>query len=475
MVASGGYGAEIDLDKIPVSVKDLPPYVVACSETQERLMWIVPQDLKQMVLDHYNVDWDLPDVAEGACAAEIGKVIKEDKYIIKHYGEIVMNAKPCDITEGLRYNRPHDTKKSTQTDEGVDMSKEAIEAVIKKVIGDKNVASRDVIYETYDKDVQGISVIERGMADAGVIAPLVSRFELNGKPEQKVGVALAVAANPRYGLISAKEQGSLAVLESSRCVAAVGAIPWCITDCLNYGSPEDPKQMQELIDGIEGVSEALKSVPHKLYGTPVPTISGNVSLYNYSGTRAIPPTAVIGMLGKLDNYEKAITLDIKEGGSIYLLGERKKELGGSVLFDILKKPIEAGNLPSSNYVAAKSEIYSVIDAIDKGLLLSAHRIAHGGMITAILEMFFAAHESKGCKIEVNTNDLTLAEFLFSETGGFICQTSDDTAFENILNSNGAKYLKLGEVSSSNTVSINGTKFNVAELRTIYKEGLRSKL
>src|SRR5690606_21843060 len=115
-------------------------------------------------------------------------------------------------------------------------------------------------------------------ADAGLIAPLLNRFEL-APADRKVGVALSVDANPRYGLISAKAQSSLAVLEGMRNVAAVGATPWCITDCLNYGNPENPTEMQEIIDGIAGIKEALESMPHKLHpDEPTPVVSGNVSL-----------------------------------------------------------------------------------------------------------------------------------------------------------------------------------------------------
>ena len=481
-VEPAGYGAIIDLEKIPVAIEGLNPAVIACSETQERLLWIVPPEIEQMVLDHYNIEWDLPDVAKGARAAVIGKVIEEDKYVLLYKGEEVCHARPCDITEGLLYDREHTPTEINQTDEGAELSDEQIVDAIKKILAHENVASRKPVYENYDKNVQGITVIEPGHADAGLIAPLLNRPELDGHEAQKVGIALSVDANPRYGRISAKHQAALAVVEGMRNVAAVGATPWCITDCLNYGNPEQADQMQEIVDGIEGVGEALRVIGHKInIGEPVPCISGNVSLYNFSKNRSIPPSAIIGMLGHMKNYEKAITMDMKdEKSTLYLIGKRKKELGGSVLFDILGKPLDAGQLPSLDYDAARSEIFGLIDAIDQGLVLAAHDISDGGMVTALLEMLIIAETELGAELELPTESigLTLAEKLFSETGGFVCQIADEHAeeFETLMKAAGATANIIGHVKRKSTeVKINDIKLDIQELAPLFNDGLRNKL
>jgi phosphoribosylformylglycinamidine synthase len=481
MVAAAGYGAEIDLNKVRVAYQGLPAHVVACSETQERLMWIVPSELAQEVVDHYNITWDLPDVAKGAGASVVGKVITEDRYTLTYNGEVVCNARPEDITSGILYDRPHTPNITNQLEVGLDLSNAEIMSLTTQIMGHENVASRQPIYEKYDKDVQGITIIESGEADAGLIAPLLNRFEL-APSDRKVGVALSVDANPRYGLISAKSQSSLAVLEGMRNVAAIGATPWCITDCLNYGNPENPSEMQEIVDGIAGIKEALESMPHKLHpDEPTPVVSGNVSLYNYSKNRSVPPSAIVATVGVIPNFEKAI----KQGAhsvesAFYLVGYRQASLGGSVAFDILQKPINQGFLPEINYQKAKSEIFGLIDAIDAETVLAAHDISDGGLITAILEMFFASEHKLGADLKVDPSQfgLTLAEFLFSETGGFVVQvpTNKQAKFEQIMSENEAQITNLGQANMhTQQIQINDLQFNIPELNELHLNGLRNKL
>ena len=477
-VEPAGYGAVIDLEKVPTAVDGLPPYVIACSETQERFMWIVPQEIKQMVIDHYNITWDLPDIAKGARAAEIGYVTTEEKYIMRWHGEEIINARPCDITEGLLVDRPHAPVHTEQTDVGIDMSWAEIVDALKKVVSHENVASRAPIYENYDKDVQGITIIEPGEADAGLIAPLLNRFELDGREEQKVGVALSVDANPRFGRISAKAQAAHAVVESMRNVAAIGATPWCITDCLNYGSPEAPEQLQEIMDGIEGVGDALRAIPGKGLDEPTPCVSGNVSLYNFSKNQSIPPSAIIGMLGRVPDYSKAITMDIKDQtSSLYLVGNRKKEMGGSVLFEVLGKDLSEGLLPELDYDSAKAEIYSMIDAIDNESVIAAHDISDGGMIVSALEMFFNGPSTLGANLTIPSEaiGLTLAETLFTETGGFICQVADEEKFKQTAEQHGAVIHKLGEINQTGTLTVNDQELTIKDYKELHTNGLRSKL
>jgi phosphoribosylformylglycinamidine synthase II len=481
MVGAAGYGAEIDLNNVHTALQGLPAHVVACSETQERLMWIVPQSIAQEVVDHYNITWDLPDTAKGAGASIVGKVIAEDRYTLTYNGEVVCNARPEDLTSGLLYDRPHTPAVSKQNLAGLDLSDAEILNLTTQIVQHENVASRKPIYEKYDKDVQGITIIESGEADAGLIAPLLNRFEL-APSDRKVGVALSVDANPRYGLISAKNQSALAVLEGMRNVAAVGATPWCITDCLNYGNPEDPEQMQEIVDGIAGIKEALESMPHKLHpNEPTPVVSGNVSLYNYSKNRSVPPSAIVATVGVMPNYEKSIKQGLRpEESYLYLIGDRKQELGGSVAFDVLKKSITEGFLPSVDYAAAKSEIFGLIDAIDAETVHAAHDISDGGLIIALLEMFFSSEHQMGAELMIPPESvgLKLAEILFSETGGFTVQVPITKAekFEQIMQTNGAKVHKLGTTKlGSNLLKLNNLEFKIPELKELHENGLRNKL
>jgi phosphoribosylformylglycinamidine synthase len=482
MVGAAGYGAELDLNKVITAFEGLPAHVVACSETQERLMWIVPQEIAQEVVDHYNLTWDLPDVAKGAGASIVGKVIAENRYTLTYNNEIVCNAEPDQLTSGILYDRPYSPIPSKQEPAGLDLTDNEILDLTTQIVAHENVASRKSIYEKYDKDVQGISIIESGEADAGLIAPLLNRFEL-APNDRKVGVALSVDANPRYGLISAKAQSSLAVLEGMRNVAAVGATPWCITDCLNYGNPENPTEMQEIVDGIAGIKEALESMPHKLHPTEAtPVVSGNVSLYNYSKNRSVPPSAVIATVGVIPNYEKAVRQGLKcKDSALYLVGARKSELGGSVAFDVLEKPITQGSLPSVDYTAAKAEIFGLIDAIDAETVSAAHDISDGGLIVAILEMYFSSDSNLGGQLTLpidQHSDLTTAEILFSETGGFVVQVPaiKTKEFEQIMQTNGAKVYKLGQVvENSTTLKVDQFEFDIPALKHLHQTSLHQKL
>lgn len=454
MVAHSGYGANIDLDKLHVALDGLPAHVVACAETQERMCWIVPKELTKLILKHYNETWALPHIAKGAGASVIGKVTKGN-YVLTYRGTKVCDAKPDAITEGLLYNRPTKPRKFTGKEPKFGMPRDLKDALM-KVISHENVACRAPIYESYDKNVQGISVIEAGDADAGVIAPLRNRDDVT--PElQKIGVALKLDANPRYGQIDPYLQAASAVVEGCRNVAAVGALPICITDCLNYGNPEKPDQMWELVRGVEGIRDALQGIglihvnaaardayngavaaekaaaeavllaaknakakrgrkakpkPVKkekiaplAQPIPLPCISGNVSLYNLSPRGAIAPQALIATIGRMENVERAITQRLKEAGNhLFLLGPRKDELGGSVYYDVQGEL--GANVPNPDFELAAKEIELVVDLINKGLVESCHDISDGGLATTLTEMCLGGRGDGrvGAKVVITTID-----------------------------------------------------------------------
>ncbi|MEK9132691.1 MAG: AIR synthase related protein, partial [Patescibacteria group bacterium] len=279
-----------------------------------------------MVLKHYNETWALPKISKGARASVIGKVTKGPNYVVKYRGITVCNAKASDITEGIQYNRPFKEPRQAFKEPKLPMPRD-LKKVLLELLAHENIACRMPVYESYDKNVQAITVIEAGQGDAGVIAPFRNREDA---PEvlKNVGVALATDANPLYGEIDPYWQAANAVVESCRNVAAVGATPWCVTDCLNYGSPEDPTQMWEFVTGVKGVSDALRGIGLRGFEkTPLPCISGNVSLYNLSERGSIAAQAVIATVGKMENASRAVTHKLKKHGSLlYLIGPRKNEL-----------------------------------------------------------------------------------------------------------------------------------------------------
>ncbi|MFH1641300.1 MAG: phosphoribosylformylglycinamidine synthase subunit PurL [Nanoarchaeota archaeon] len=412
---SGGFGAEIDINKIHISMENLPPYVIACGETQERFTWISPPEFTPEILKIYNEDFELPMVAQGAMAKVIGKVTKSMEYKLSFDGKIVCNVPVEILTKGIKYERKKQTQKRNfyepNLKEPVDYNMAAL-----KVLAHPNVASRAIIYKHYDTEVQGLAVLRPGEADAGVQAPI---------PGCKAALALSVDHNPKYSRIDPYWGAVNAVAEAMRNVACVGATPYGMTDCLCFGSPEFPESFNDFYDSVKGISDAANKICLKDDNkSAVPFVSGNVSFYNENASgKQVDPSPIIACLGYIKDYTKVITMKLKKTNSaLFMAGKRKDELGGSVYYDIFN---EIGqNVPKIDFESEKNRIYSVIDCIEKGLLLSCHDISDGGMFTTLSEMVLGG-EADG-KIGINidiSSELRFDKFLFSETSGFIFEVN----------------------------------------------------
>jgi phosphoribosylformylglycinamidine synthase len=495
-VAKAGYGADLYLDKIHVGMKNLHPSVVACAETQERFAWTCHPDLTKMILDHYNKKWDLPMVAENAGAKYVGKV-RKGNYTVWFNGEKEADAPAKDLTEGLQYDRLVEDPQKTFNEPNIEEKSDYSEDLL-RLLESENIASRRPVFEKYDKQVRGDTVVESGEADATILAPLLGE-DVSDKLK-KTGVALSTDGNPRYGKISPYYQGMNAVIESMRNVAAVGAYPIALTDCLNYGNPEKPQQMWEFVEGVRGIKDACEGVPLKIaQDVATPIISGNVSLYNESKGKAIAPSAVIACAGKIEDYEKAPTMQLKNDGDIlYLLGARKNELGGSEFYRLIGEI--GANVPKPDLPQVKAQIYSMVDAVDAGIVEAAHDISEGGMAVALAEMSFGgrAEGDLGVEVEIDGADggtdmliadktsdpnLTIYQKLFSETGGFIVEVKPANCgkFEEVCGKNGVKEIyKIGEVKQNSAIVIKNNVVTVVDLslqkaRSAWWNGLRDKM
>ena len=415
---SAGYGAKINVDNIHISMNDLPPYVVACGETQERFTWISPKEFTPTILKIYNEDFELPMVAKGAQAKIIGEVTKDTDYILKHNGKIVCNVPINVLTEGIRYKRDRNKMKRNFKEpilkEPSDYNSTALQ-----VLNHPNVASKAIIYKHYDTEVEGLAVIRSGEADAGVQAPI---------PGCKAALALSVDSNPKYSRIDPYMGGVNAVAEAMRNVAAVGAVPYGMTDCLNFGNPEVPEAFDDFFDSVRGIADAASKIKWKGDGkSPVPFVSGNVSFYNESAAgKQVDPSPVIACLGYIEDYTKAITMKIKEEGSkLFLVGSRKDELGGSVYYDVNKEV--GANIPKVNFEREEKRIYAIIDCIDQGLLLSCHDISDGGILVSLSEMILGgeADGKIGASVNLDFTDLATSKSLFSESSGFVFEVKEE--------------------------------------------------
>lgn len=474
---AAGYGARVDLDQVHISVLDLDPFIYLSSETQERFMWVAEPKVAEMIVRHYNEKWALPKVSEGAQAGIIGKV-QTGNYQVFWKGEKILDAKASDVTEGLKYKRKMQ-KMEKKLKEPKLPEPEDYNSALLDLLKHENIANRKCVYENYDKHVQGLTVIESGMADAGVMAPLLDQ-------KSKVGAALSVDGNPRYGRISPYWQGANAVVEAMRNVAAVGARPWCLTDCLCYGNPEKPKQMWQFVEGVKGVADAASKVHLKGFGgAPTPIVSGNVSFYNQSKEGAIDPSAIISCLGKIDDYEKAVEMDfIAPGNSVYLIGPRRDELGGSVYYDMNG---ELGkNVPQPDFAQAEKEIFALTDAINEEYVLTAHDISDGGMAVTLAEMCLGGRGEGRVGVDIDLGKvpdekLSKDKKLFSETGGFIIEVSPNNAREvtELFQKHGSEVHKIGDTIKQAEFRVKDgdeevINLNLGEMADAWLNGLRNR-
>lgn len=469
---AAGYGAEIDLEKVHVSMPHLHPSVVLCSETQERFMWVVPPDLVELILTHYNQTFALPDVSFGAKASVVGKIRDDGMYVVKYHGKEIVKARALDVTKGIVYDRPYVAADKTFSEPNLPPPINFNEILL-KLLAHENIASRAPIFEMYDKQVQGRTVIEAGMADAGVMQP----FNEDKYPAEirQTGIALSLDQCPRYNKISPYWGAVNAVVESVRNVASVGALPQAITDCLCFGNPEKPEQMWDLTESVRGIADACQAIGLKDFpGAALPVISGNVSLYNESKSGAIPGSPMISCLGNMPDVNRVITKNFKQSDSLLLLiGERKDECGGSVYYDLFDEL--GANVPQPDLSKIAAEIHALNAAIQQRLVLSAHDISDGGLAVALAEMSF--QKNIGATIDVSGN-LPMEKKLFGETGGFILEIAKDKlpALNKVFSYYNIPVYSLGRTTAEPYLKMSDCiSLPIKEAKYAWENGLREKL
>jgi len=489
IVASGGFGAIVDLDRCPTSQENLPPAVIAVGETQERLTWVVPPSFTAELLAIYNDEYSLPQIARGARAAVIGKVTKRRDYVLEYRGDEAMRVDIDFLTGGIRYDRavvlPASEMDESPTTNQVDAAaKDALAAPVRQtrtpqalserelfaqILAHRDVCSRRPIYERFDSVVRGTTAMPAGYADAGVIVPI---------PGAPLAAALAVDGNPRYARVDVRRAAELAVCEAVRNVVAVGARPAGLTDCLNFGNPEIAAQMGEFVAAVDGIAHAARELG-------VPFVSGNVSLYNTSaGGSAIPASPIIACVGAIEDISRTATHRLKAPDrALVLLGLAQSALGGSVYAEIRGL---ADRLPQPNYEHMRRELATLLVAYDRGLVSAAHDISDGGLFVALAEMAFANLDLGLTPIGVRL-DATAAWTGhapgdgeidgFAEYGGFVIETPDVAALLALARDHDAAARQIGvttarAVLQTNAVGIAPIEHDLHELYDAWRMPLR---
>jgi len=471
LAEASGYGSEVWLDKVHTSMDGLHSSVYLCSETQERFMWVCPPEMTKKIVDHYNIKYNLPEVSDGAMASVIGKIRADGQYIVHYEDEIIVDAKADQVTKGFLYERPFKSL-DIKTESSKPQELENYNDDLIELLSHENIASRKPVFDQYDKQVQGRVVLEAGQADSGIMAPFNSEdYPLEIR---STGIALSTDHNPMYGSIDPYWAGVNAVVESMRNVAAVGATPHALTDCLCFGNPEKENQMWEFVESVRGISDACNAITLKEKPNhPTPIIAGNVSFYNESKKGSIPPSPIVSCLGKLNDVEKAISMSFRfPDSNLILIGKRKSEMGGSAYYHMKNK--NNINLPKPDFKEVRDQIYALTDCINEQLVLSCHDISDGGLAVALSEMAFA--NNIGCKVNIDEN-LRSDEILFSETGGFIMEIDNaklETALESFSKYN-IEFFNIGKTGGNSLIINNLLNVDIEVAKKSWKNGLSNKL
>jgi phosphoribosylformylglycinamidine synthase len=382
------------------------------------------------------------------------------------------------LTGGIRYKREEKPRQRNFAEPAIEMPENMNQALL-KILGSPNIASREHIYRYYDTEVMGNTVIRPGEADAGLVAPVRG---------EKFGIALAVDSNPFYGRINPYWGGATAVAEALRNVAAIGATPSAITDCLNFGNPEKPDAFWEFRESVKGLSESCKKLWLKGYeNQPIPIVSGNVSFYNESPSGSVDPSPIIACLGIMKDVGKAVTMELKASGDkVYLIGPRFDELGGSEYYKTVFGETGA-NVPIVRFELERNMIYAVIDAIDNCLVAACHDVSNGGLACTSAEMALTRPASFGLELDLDKageagKSMRTDKLLFSESSGFIMEAKagKEAELTKLLKSYNLEPMEIGSVTKAGRIVMKRAGKGVIDLdlnvaRKTWTEGLEEAM
>jgi len=447
MAGRSGSGMKMHLDKVPAREEGMTPYDFMLSESQERMLICAKKGSEQEILDIFN-KWDLD-------ASIIGEVTDTGRMELFWHGELVGDIPVDPITEEAPIlDRP--TKRPAYLDDIAKFNIDDLEKIdnnkaFDSLLRTAEVVDKSWIYDQYDSMVQTNTIKGVGSLDSSVV-----RIK-----DSKKGVAMSSDCNPRFCYIDPKNGAAAAVAESGRNVAMSGARPLAITDCLNYGNPENPEVMWQFAMGCEGIKEACKAL-----NTPV--VSGNVSLYNETDGVSVFPTPSIATVGVIDDASKTLSSHFqKEGSAIYIVGETKSEFGGSLYLKELYNKVE-GTLPKLDLQSELKLWDFIIDANKNDLLLSSKDINVGGIAIALAKM--AIKSGLGVEAKI---DLTNSRDLFSESfSRAIVEVKNEKAFEEFALKNAIKVQMIGKVKNSDEFICNDINQSLNEISKIYFKKFR---
>ncbi|OCS86972.1 phosphoribosylformylglycinamidine synthase subunit PurL [Caryophanon tenue] len=446
MASKAGTGVEMNLDLIPQRETGMTAYEMMLSESQERMLMVVKagrEDEIKVIFDKYDLD-----------AVAVGRVTDDKMLRLIHNGEVVAEVLADALAEDAPvYIMPEaepayfaEYQAMENAEPAVTDYKETLSALLQA----PTIASKEWVYDQYDYQVRTNTVVAPG-SDAAVL-----RVRGTNK-----GLAMTTDCNSRYIYLDPTTGGKIAVAEAARNIVASGGKPLAITDCLNFGNPEKPEifwQIQKSADGIAAACLALDA----------PVIGGNVSMYNERSGEAVYPTPTIGMVGLVQDLAHVTTQDVKNAGDIvYVIGETKTEFGGSELQKLVEGRI-FGQAPTIDLDVEAKHQAQVLEAIQAGVVASAHDVSEGGLAVALVESTFAAN---GLGIQATLSG-SATTALFSESQSrFVITVKPEhkEAFEKIA----TDATEIGVVTDDAKLTLNGdagvlVEGSVEEFRSAWK-------
>jgi len=469
LASAGDGGMHVWLDKVPLRDSSLSPEEILMSESQERMMAVVrPEKLEAFVAIAER--WDV-------LAAVVGEVTGTGRLVVQWHGQDVVDVPPRTVAhEGPVYERPFARPQwldARQVDRAEVLPRPAgadeLRATVLAMAGSPNLADKSWVTDQYDRYVMGGTALATP-DDAGVV-----RVD----EETGLGVAVSLDGNGRFCALDPLLGAQISLAEAYRNVATAGAVPVAVTDCLNFGSPEDPDVMWQFVQTVDGLTEGCRAL-----GLPV--TGGNVSLYNQTGATAVHPTPVIGVLGVMDDVTRRTPSGWREAGqNIYLVGATREELSGSAWAQVAHDHL--GGLPPSVDLAHEKTLAEVLVSCSRdGLVDSAHDLADGGLAQAMVES--SLRFAVGARIWLNDlcerDGIDLATALFSESTGRVLVAvprSEEVRFTDVCTARGLVHARIGVVDDAagpdgqQVLDLQG-QFSIGldELRITWEAPLRSR-
>ena len=455
LASAGDGGMHVELDTVPLRDSTLSPEEILMSESQERMMAVVvPKDIDDFmaICDKWDVE-----------AVVVGAVTDGDRLLIDWHGERIVDVPPRSVAhDGPTYHRPYarpSWQDALQADGAEKLKRpttgEALRDTLLRIVASPNQADKSWVTDQYDRYVQGNTVLAQP-EDAGVV-----RVD----EDTNLGVAVSTDCNGRFAQLDPYAGAQLALSESYRNVAMTGAFPLAVTDCLNFGSPEDPDVMWQFEQATHGLKDGCAELG-------IPVTGGNVSFYNQTGANPILPTPVVGVLGVIEDVTKRVIQGFaRDGDHVLVLGATSEEFSGSTWADVIHGHL--GGLPPAVDLAAERALAELmLAAVKAGIVEAAHDLSDGGLGMALVEA--ALRNNVGVRVEL---DDPFTE-LFSESVAramIVVSENNHEDFVELALQYGVELASVGRTGGDFVEVSDQFRLPINELRTVWTATLPAVL